>query len=807
MRLLATLLILMLFIGKNSGQITDLAAIYEGGDEILSYILFDNGQTPYGMQDAFTARNTDLALNHPRLTLSGDFTGDGVDELVVFNDLEYTPNMNPAFTCSVVTVNRSTGMTFIPLGNWFSILKTDLDFDYVSFSVAGDYNSDGLDDIALFYNDPSLEQLNIYLLESTGSGFSEAQVWYNVDRNEFNFTALKFACPGDFNGNGKPDIVVFYNYFGTVPETKQSIFIFESQGDSFTLLPVAYDATKASYDFSFMKFAFSGDYNLDGYSDIAVLQEDPIDLDLVIPVFEGSAAGQLSPVDYITFTDSEPYITNIIHAAGGDFAGDTATDLALFYDNPGSGDQDILVLESELSNFKAPELAFSAHPGTLSMIDISAVQSGSFVHQPVVSVTTWKDDMQGAISFTFDDGYRGAFEFGGVELEAAGLKGTFYIFTDTTIIYDGELASTSLVREYKDKGHEIASHTTNHANLGFLTASGDVDSLTQVLSGSVEKLNERFDQYTTSMAIPFGSFRYETLDYISQYFYSARSSQHGFNLATPYDYYALKSWPILSTTSPAFVDNLLAIAETYGTYLPLMYHDMLDEPFDEDLLIYTYSRELFSETVQDALSRELWIDTHERIYKYIRERNALKIFQLENGDMGTQPGHFSFEADDALEDSIFNVELTLKVSLPTSWTDDTVTVGPDGEMNYMKVQQDSLGRFIHYNWLPQAGVSINVYDGKWIGTGLTDRFSLPAEVKLLAAPNPFQHKTLIRVSESSNADSYLIVRDIHGRIVQEIKEHTDKTYRLSREGLSPGIYIVQLIHSGKSVASLKLMAL
>jgi len=785
----------------------DLAAIYSGQEDEISQVLFYGDGSEFVMSEAFLAREADLNVGHPHLTVSGDFSGDGQDEIAIFEDLEYSPNMNPEFTCSVVSVRRSTGKHFVPWGSWFSVLDANLSFYAIDFSVAGDYNLDGLCDIALFYNDHSSDQLSIYVLISNGSGFSAPIVWYTVDRNEFNFTALKFACPGDYNGNGKPDIAVFYNYFGTATETKQSIFIFESHGDSFTLLPVAYDATKASYDFSFMKFAFPGDYNLDGYSDIAVLQEDPIDHDLVIPVFEGAAAGQLAPVDYITFIDSEPYITNIIHAAGGDFAGDTATDLALFYDNPGTGSQEILVLESELSTFKAPELAFSADPGSFSMTDISAVQSGTYVHQPVVSATTWKDDMPGAISFTFDDGYKGAFEHGGPELEAAGLKGTFYIFTDTTFINDGELASTSLVREYKDKGHEIASHTTNHANLGFLTASGDVDSLTQVLSGSVEKLNERFDQYTTSMAIPFGSFRYETLDYISQYFYSARSSQFGFNLATPYDFYAFKSWPILSTTSPAFVDNLLAVAETYGTYLPLMYHDIKDEPFDEESLIYTYSRELFRETVQDALKRELWIDTHERIYKYIRERNALKIFQLESGDMDSQPGHFSFEADDGLVDSIFNVGLTLKVSIPANWTEDTVTMGPEGELNYVKVYQDSLGSYVYYNWLPVRGVVITVHDGKLIGSGLTDRFSLPAEVKLLAAPNPFQHETLIRVSESSNADAFLIVRDIHGRIVREIKEHTDKTFRLSREGLSPGIYIVQLVHSGKSIASLKLMVL
>lgn len=790
---------------SSAAQFADLAVVHEGQDDEHNHMLFTGDGTELVMSEAFQARNADLNEGHPQLTVTGDFTGDGLDEVALLEDLLYTPNMNPDFTCSVVSVRRSNGKQFIPSGSWFSLLDSSLSFNHVDFAVAGDYNQDGFSDIALFYNDHSSELLSIYVLKSDGSGFSSPIQWYSCARTDFNFTALEFACPGDFNGNGKPDIAVFYNYFGTAPETKQSVFIFESEEDSFTLLPVAYDASKASYDFSAMKSAVPGDYNLDGYTDVAVLLEDPISLDLIIPVFEGLATGQLIPVDYNTFIDSEPYITSILHGAGGDFTGDSATDLALFYDNPGTGKQEILLLESGLSSFKAPVTAYSTDPGTLSMVDITSVQSGSFIHQAVVRAATWKDDRQGAISFTFDDGYRGAFEHGGAELEAAGLKGTFYVFTDTSSVYDGELASSSLVREYKDKGHELASHTSNHANLGFITASGDMDSLERVLSGSLEELNERFDQYTTSMSLPFGSFRYETLGYISQYFYSARSSQFGFNLATPYDFYALKSWPILSTTSPAYVDNLLSIAETYGTYLPLMYHDMLDEPFDEDVLIYTYSRDLFSETVHDALNRDLWIDTHQRIYKYIRERNALKVLLLESEDTGTQTGHFSFEADDGLVDSIFNVELTLKISLPSSWLEDTVTIGQEGELIYVKAEQDGPGRFINYNYLPRAGVSVHVYDGLHIGTGLKDDFSLPAGFRLVAAPNPFVHETLITVSEDIPADAFLIVRDIQGKIVREIRNPSDKTYRLLRKDLSRGIYIIQLIHSGQSIGSLKLL--
>lgn len=807
MRLLTPFILLISSALSLQGQRTSLTAIHERSDETISYLLFEEGNSDFSKHDAWVARTYDLALNHPDLSVSGDFTGDGIDELAVFNSLEYTPNMNPAFTSSVVSLSRSAGSEFIPSGTWFSTPENLLDFDYVSFTMSDDYNGDGYDDIALFYNDPSSDQLSIYLMKSTGSGFSDAQSWYSVNRNEFNFTAIKFACPGDFNGNGMPDMAVFYNYFGTTPGTTQSIFLFESQGDAFSLLPAAYQATKADYDFSNMKFALAGDYNLDGYSDMAVLLDDSLNNQLSIPVFEGDAAGQLTPVVYNTLPETELVIPDLLFAASGDFAGDSALDLALFYDNQVTGRQEILLMECDAASFNAPETAFSTDLGTLAMADITVVRSGTFIHQPLVTAATWKGDMQGAVSFTFDDGYRGAFEHGGAELAAAGLKGTFYIFTDTTTIYDGELASTSLVGEYKEMGHEIGSHTANHSNLGFLTEAGDTDSMEQVLSSSVELLNERFDQQTTSMSIPFGSFRYETLEYISRYFNSARSSQFGFNLATPYDFYALKSWPILSTTSPAYVDNLLSTAETFGTYLPLMYHDMVDEPFDEAAEIYNYSRDLFRETLELAGNRDLWIDTHDRVYKYIRERNALKITQVYLTGEESDADRFSFIADDHLADSLFNVELTLKIYLPDSWLEDMITIKNGDGQHILEADRSEDVAFVLFDHLPNANHVVQVFEGDVTGIGDRDRTSELDDVAMMASPNPFLHETLVTVPLNNLTSSYLVIRDLHGRVVQEIREHTGGSYRVLRENLPSGIYVIQLVESGRQLASLKILAL
>ncbi len=803
MRLLIQLSI-MGCLAELSGQVPTLAALYPDTDGITSQLLFDYTGAMFDMDTVFSARSADLASIHPQLTVSGDFTGDGYDEIALFGDLNYVPNSHPAFSRPVVEVNRAFHHRMVPGGSWYIARDTVFNLSHVDHAVAGDFNSDGYCDIALFYNDPGSQQLDIFLLRSNGSSFSEPESWYSCDRNEFNFTAVKFACPGDFNGNGMPDIAVFYNYFGTDPGTKQSIFLFESDQESFTLLPSAYDGTKADHNFSDFLFAFPGTFNTDTYTDLLVLSADSAGTNTQVKVFTGSGTGQLFPGLYLEIPAAEVDPEGIVQADAGAFAGTEASDLVLFYVDPISGNQEILLLENAGSVFNTPETVFTAAPGDPDFERVTAVEAGRFVSPALVAPTAWKDDLKGALTFTFDDGYRGAFEFGAEELDVWGWKGTFYIFTDTTRTYDGELASTGLIRQYREKGHEIGSHTVNHSDLGQLTEAGELDSLSMVLSLSVEDLNERFDQQTLTMSIPFGSFRPATLDSIAIHFLSARSSQYGFNLATPYDYYALKSWPILSTSTPEFVDSLVGIAEDHGYYSTLMYHDMLDGTFNKDSLIYTCLRADFQETLQRVSDREVWIDTHQNIYKYIRQRNAFFLSQVETSETGN--GQFSFVADDGLADSVFNMELTLMIRLPETWTGDTVTLETGEQQVFAEVLQDGAGSFVYFNCIPSPDRMVHVYDGKRPVTGVREQNSLTKQVSLLAYPNPFRQETVLKIDGGNGKPGFLIMRDMQGRILRQVPTNGNGVILLQREELQPGIYLLQLVEDGVPAATMKLVA-
>ncbi len=782
---------------------SDIVCLQGSVSDTTRFISFSPGQKGFDSHTAFASLTSEIPGIIPGLVVPGDFNGDGISELAVFMKVPYEPNMNPEYTCSDIMVFKACGKNLIPAGTWFSAIETEFDFNYVDHSVAGDFNLDGKEDIAIFYNDPGEEEQVIYVFESYGTGFSEPKVYYGTIRSEFNFACIKFALPGDFNHNGLQDIAVFYDFTGEDPETSQRIFIFESGGTTFSLLPAFYTTTRQILDFDYIKDANAADYDGDEFSDLVIFYSDPVATDHQLLFFAGEAASFSQPATWFSGDNSIVDPSGMKYMVSGHFNEDSYPDLTLFYSHAGSGLQEILIFPGDEGSFSNPGIAWS---GTrISFNNITAAVSGIFQSTETIRPTTWKDNHRGAVSFTFDDGAYGAFAHGAACLDAAGLKGTFYIFTDTTQVYDAPLAGTPLIKSYRDKGFEIASHTMNHSNLGVLTGQGEIEYIRTLLQQSKEELDERFEQNTLTLSIPFGSFQYETLGLIAETFHTARSSEYGYNLSTPANFYALKSYPVLSTTSPSTVLYRVGVAEQFGYYLPLMYHDIKEEYFDPESFIYTYSLEDFSETVDSVLERDVWVDTHENVYKYIRERNGLDVTMI-----STAEDLLAFSMDDGLPDSIFNVEITLQVTVPENWDDNCVTVEKEGELITLDIVYNGDEKYVYYNSLPD-GSEVKIYKG--IHTGI-DNYEGDHEDNnwLKVYPNPVNSGPLrIEADLPVGGEASLAVYDTRGIRVKYINLGQQPAgrldYMLDIGELVPGTYILQVYTYGGNLRSVLFLKL
>jgi hypothetical protein len=106
---------------------------------------------------------------------------------------------------TTLTIRKSNGTTFSPIhwledaGRWFD----------ASVFLAGDFNGDGISDIAQMWNDIANNSIKVYL--SNGSAFQPADAW--ATRDGGSPLIVKWVS-GDFNGDGKSDITAVWESKG-----------------------------------------------------------------------------------------------------------------------------------------------------------------------------------------------------------------------------------------------------------------------------------------------------------------------------------------------------------------------------------------------------------------------------------------------------------------------------------------------------------------------------------------------------------------------------------------------------------------
>ncbi|MEV6375123.1 FG-GAP repeat domain-containing protein [Micromonospora musae] len=169
----------------------------------------------------------------------GDVDGDGRDDLVAFTH-------NPA---GDVYVALSTGTSFGPGQKWHEFFSP-----FGEYPAVGDVDGDGRDDLITFTQGPA-SAADVIVARSTGTAFGASQKWHDL-------FAVGSELPrvGDVNGDGKDDIVTF------TCNADADVYAATSTGTSFAGTTVKWN------DFFCLtgEFPYLGDFDGDGRDDIVV---------------------------------------------------------------------------------------------------------------------------------------------------------------------------------------------------------------------------------------------------------------------------------------------------------------------------------------------------------------------------------------------------------------------------------------------------------------------------------------------------------------------------------------------------------
>jgi len=284
-------------------------------------------------------------LSAVKQTIAGDFDGDGDSDIAV---VYYYSN---AETRVHVFKSNGTGFVYSGSSGWWGSAG-GYNANMVKFAVAGKFNSDNKDDLALFY-DYGGGETRIHVLLSTGTSFKyQGDVgWWGA--SGYSLSKVVGIAAGNFDEDTLNDIAVMYDY----GDGATRIHVFTSNGRSFDYSgPGGWWSVPSGYSASKVKHLVAGKFNgADTRDDLAALYDyggSETRIHVFLSNYDWDAGWNFAYQGSSGWWASGGYNLSLVpFALAGTYDNNGKSDIATIYDYPGS--------ETRIHTFKSTGSAFS----------------------------------------------------------------------------------------------------------------------------------------------------------------------------------------------------------------------------------------------------------------------------------------------------------------------------------------------------------------------------------------------------------------------------------------------------------------
>jgi len=794
MRALLLFCLLITYAFEITAQSTAFFYNYGNDDmEVREFLVTKNQQSfviPSAATQFLCQLNELGAEQYQHLTVAGDFDGDGLDEIALFIKNFYHPNCFASFSCppyycSQIILLKPYNHTFRPCGTWFSTIDTDFDLAKAAQAVSADFNGDGKCDIALVVNEHGVNAQSVSLMISNGREFVRSN-GFDFSQSALNPCNVEYLLKGKFNNDAKEDLCV----------------VVENENDeSFNMYLLANDGTSFSNSGLFATLSDcdiidiqSVDDQLEAYSKIVVAginrtndKQELLTFSYLTNQYQLSASTTEVSTDIVDFK-------RLLFSNVADMNNDGIEDLvwASTLIKEGNKLNKMTIIKRQSDGLATATDYLSVDSDQFNMNKVQHVVCGNFETSDPVDICTWQDNRKGAVTFSFDDGYAETLE-NAKYLCTKNLSGTHNVISHES--GNSPYASwNDLISASAD--FEIASHSYTHERLNQITSQESDDQL--ILSK--EELEEQLNVLTEAFVFPGGGFSYDILQSaaLKNNYLSARTSMRGDNLCSPLDEYALKSKIVLNTTDIATIQGWIDRAQTYGYWTFLMYHYIGYTGTDPDLIEYNSTISDFEAIVDYASSKDVWVDKHSSIIKYITERNATKI----KGYYSDNKTIVKFICDDELDDQVYNIPLSLQIAIPSDWDVDDLDVVQNLKpitYRFMSVT-DGITKIL-VNALPDNSL-VQITPRAATSTQPTQTAS---QNKIMVIPSCVESDARIYVSTQLQVACTVDIVNTTGRTVASYVVGETKQIPITRAGLSSGVYFVILKQNSKVIGHTKMV--